>query len=119
MEDQTLELSLRECEILMELFRENLLRDNYRDHQGNHRTRIMRSRHIDIKDIRFAQKIKQERPLQKLLDQKIIIKDQIWYRFYLKKEYMKAIYNLADQGHWELITQMVGVWIEIQQEAKC
>ena len=40
MDNQNLELTQREREVLMELFEENLLRDNYRDFYGKHKTRI-------------------------------------------------------------------------------
>ena len=115
MDNQNLELTQREREVLMELFEENLLRDNYRDYHGKHQTRIYRSRHLDIKDVRFAKKVKQDPILQSLVEKKVIVKEKIWYRLYIKESYMNAIYNLADQGNWDLVTQLANTWIEVQE----
>lgn len=116
MADQNLELTPGEREKLMELFAENLLRDNYRDYEGKPKVRIMRSPHIDIKDVRFAKRIAESEVIQSLIEKKVIVKDQFWHRIYLKKDFVKAIYNLADQGNWELITQLANTWVDVQED---
>lgn len=106
------ELSSYERETLMQLFRQNCLYEPFIDDRGRKTRRLMRKRVILILDKKFPEAYPRQKSLQSLIRRKIIVPHLVGYRIQVRPPYVKKIYSLADQGQWELITQLAGQWIE-------
>lgn len=106
------ELTEHERDFLFDLFLQYALRETYIDSEGSYRKRFMRQTRIWIQDAKFTQKYKRKRSMHNLLQKKVIVKNDIWgYDFFINEDFKEQIYDLADNEDFELIKQMMTVWI--------
>lgn len=107
-----LTLNQNELDMVMLIFNQFALHEFYRDENGKIRKRLMRQRHIWISDKKFFQKNEGKKSIKTLLEKKVIVPHLVGFRIGIKEEYLNQIYNLADNGDWELVKQLSAVWLE-------
>lgn len=113
MDEDTLILSEYERKIVIRLFLEHALEDNFIDDTGVKRKRWMRNAAIWIRDRDFFKKNKRKKSILSLIKKNILVAHPIMgYTFSIKTEYISRVYSLMDNGDTELVEQLAGVWLE-------
>lgn len=112
-EDDFIELTTSERDALRIILEGFLLRQSYKNKRGV-KSMYMRQHKIWINNKNFLQNNTKPRGVNGLLRKKILHPHPILgYYVCIKETYLSQIYNLLDNGDWDLALQLSGVWLEV------
>ena len=113
MSQSPLILNNYERKAIMEIFHNYTLWETYTDDRGYKKQKFMRNRVIWINDKDFLKKNKSRKSILSLVKKNIIRPHIFAFKMSIKKEYLHQIYSLADNEDFNLIEQLIAIWVEV------